>query len=79
MAYHFKMPMLVTNVGGLPEIVPHGKAGYVVPKDPKIISDSIIDFYTHDKKEIFNKGVIERKAIYSWTNLTTAFKAKIKK
>ena len=28
-AYHFERPMLVTNVGGLAEIVPHGKVGYV--------------------------------------------------
>ena len=28
-AYHFERPMLVTNVGGLAEIVPHNKVGYI--------------------------------------------------
>lgn len=32
-AYHFGTPMIVTPVGGLPEIVPDGKVGYVVEKD----------------------------------------------
>ena len=32
-AYHFGTPMIVSPVGGLPEIVPDGKVGYVVEKD----------------------------------------------
>ena len=34
LAYHFEKPMIVTRVGGLPEIVPHGKAGYVIDQSP---------------------------------------------
>ena len=37
-AYHFEKPMLVTDVGGLREIVPDGKCGYVVKPDPKEIA-----------------------------------------
>ena len=33
-AFHFEKPMLVTDVGGLKEIVPHGKCGYVVKPEP---------------------------------------------
>ena len=44
-AYHFEMPMLVTNVGGLPEIVPNGKVGYSVEPEAKVIADAISDFY----------------------------------
>jgi glycosyltransferase involved in cell wall biosynthesis len=35
-AYHFGKPMVVTNVGGLPEIVPDGKAG-MLPKSMRIL------------------------------------------
>lgn len=40
-AYQYDKPMIVTNVGGLPEIVPHGRAGFVVDKDPKQIANAI--------------------------------------
>jgi D-inositol-3-phosphate glycosyltransferase len=35
-AYHFEKPMLVTDVGGLREIVPEGKCGYVVKPEPGV-------------------------------------------
>ena len=38
-AYHFERPMLVTNVGGLSEIVPHDRVGYVCDINAKEISD----------------------------------------
>ena len=34
LAYHFEKPMIVTNVGGLPSLVPNEKAGLVVEPDP---------------------------------------------
>lgn len=72
MAYHFDKPMVVTNVGGLPEIVPHGKAGYVVPVDAMAIADSIVDFYENEKMEALSAGVREEKKRFSWRNLVTA-------
>src|SRR5690606_13449572 len=41
-AYHFGKPMIVTNVGGLPEIVPDGKVGYVVAPEPGEIAAAIL-------------------------------------
>ena len=38
LAYHFEKPMLVTNVGGLPDLVPEGKVGLVCEPDPKSIA-----------------------------------------
>jgi len=37
--------MLVTNVGGLKEIVPDGKCGYVVKPEPEFITEAMIDFF----------------------------------
>ena len=42
-AFHFEKPMLVTNVGGLGEIVHDGKMGYAVDPNPKAIADAIVD------------------------------------
>jgi len=66
MAYNFEKPMVVTNVGGLPEIVPHGKAGYVVEPHPQAISDAIVDFYEEEKEVEFALNVAEQKKRFSW-------------
>ncbi|MFZ1328095.1 MAG: glycosyltransferase, partial [Chitinophagaceae bacterium] len=45
LAYHFEKPMIVTNVGGLPALVPDGKAGLVTAPTPEAIADAILKFY----------------------------------
>ena len=66
MAYHFEKPMIVTKVGGLPEIVPDGEAGYVVEVDENAIAASIVRFFEEEKGEEMTKVVVERKALFSW-------------
>lgn len=66
MAYHFEKPMIVTKVGGLPEIVPDGEAGYVVEVDDNAIAASIVRFFEEEKGEEMTKVVVERKALFSW-------------
>ncbi len=68
-AYHFEKPMLVTNVGGLPEIVPHMRTGYVVEVDPRAIADGIVDFYNNDREADFKINCIEEKKKYTWETL----------
>tara|TARA_B100001142_G_scaffold330275_1_gene397556 strand:- start:38829 stop:39968 length:1140 start_codon:yes stop_codon:yes gene_type:complete len=65
-AYHFERPILVTDVGGLAEIVPHGRVGYVTSKEPVDIADSIIDFYKYNKEEEFTLNIIQEKERFSW-------------
>ena len=69
-AYHFERPMLVTNVGGLAETVPHGKVGYVVEPDAKEIADALVDFVDHRSEADFRDGILEEKAKYAWSNMT---------
>lgn len=71
-AYYFEKPMLVTDVGGLKEIVPDGKCGYVVKPEPMAISDAIADFFDNNKKELFTKGVKQEKERFSWDRMTSA-------
>jgi D-inositol-3-phosphate glycosyltransferase len=68
--YHFNKPMLVTNVGGLPEIIPHNVIGYVVEPDSKSIADAIYDFFTTDKKAIFETNILEEKKKFLWSAMT---------
>lgn len=64
--YHFEKPMLVTNVGGLPEIITHNKSGYVVDPKPEAIADAIDDFYANQKELLLKEGVKEDKKRFSW-------------
>ncbi len=65
-AYHFEKPMVVTDVGGLPEIVPNGKAGYVVKPEPAPIAHAISDFFTTGAEAKLLPGVREMKRKFSW-------------
>ncbi len=69
-AYHFNKPMIVTNVGGLPEIVPNKKCGYVVEQKPAEISNAIIDFYENNRQEEFKPFIELEKEKYEWQKLT---------
>lgn len=67
-AYHFLKPMLVTRVGGLPEIVPDGKVGYVADPDPASIAHSI-DRFALEQPD-FHEGLEREQQRYSWSVLT---------
>jgi glycosyltransferase involved in cell wall biosynthesis len=73
-AYHFEKPMVVTDVGGLREIVPDGSCGYVVKPDPLSIADAIADFLDNGRKEIFTENVKQEKVKYSWSRMTASIK-----
>lgn len=67
--YHFNRPMLVTNVGGLPEIVPHGQVGYVVEPDPHAIADALDDFYTNHREFKMRDNIKTEKKKYAWSEM----------
>jgi glycosyltransferase involved in cell wall biosynthesis len=69
-AYHFEKPMVVTDVGGLSEIVSDGKCGYVVIPEPESVADAIDDFFANKRKDFFVRGVKEEKAKFTWNKLT---------
>ena len=71
-AYHFERPMLVTDVGGLAEIVPHGKVGYVVKPEAGDIADALVDFVDNHSDADFSEGIQEEKTKYAWSNMTAA-------
>lgn len=72
MAYHFEKPMVVTRVGGLPEIVPHGEAGYVVDKDPAAIARAICDYFQNDRQAALTASMLVHKQKYSWDVMVDA-------
>jgi len=75
MAYHFEKPMVVTKVGGLSEIVPHGKAGYVVDVNAKAIADAIVDFFENNRAAAMEAGVREEKKRFEWSTMVEGIEA----
>ena len=65
-AYHFEKPMIVTNVGGLKEIVPDGKAGYVTDVSAPAIADAILKFFQPNSIPNLHENLLEEKRKYTW-------------
>jgi len=71
-AYHFNKPMLITDVGGLAEIVPNGKTGYVVPPDPAAVANAIVDYYEEHREQEFAANAAVEKLKYTWGRMVEA-------
>jgi glycosyltransferase involved in cell wall biosynthesis len=69
LAFHFEKPMIVTRVGGLPEIVRHGEEGYVVDVDAAAIAEAIVDFFEHERQSEMTRNVRVGKARYGWDQM----------
>lgn len=65
--YHFNKPMLVTQVGGLAEIVPDGKVGYVTQVDEQSVANALLDFFNNNREADFSNQVKIEKNKYSWS------------
>ena len=68
-AYHFEKPMIVTNVGGLPEIVSDGVSGYVVPPEAEAIAAAMKDFFDQGRSAVMIEGVKVEKKRFGWEYL----------
>lgn len=68
LAMHFDLPMIVTDSGGLKEIVKDKESGLVVEKTPESIATGIVTYFTQEK-EHFVKAVRQQKLTYSWLNM----------
>ncbi len=71
LAYHFEIPMIVTNVGGLPAFVPHGKAGLVCEPSAASIADAMQQMLQTGTVQ-FIPQLREEKNKYSWSKMTEA-------
>lgn len=69
-AYGFDKPVVVTNVGGLPEVVLDGKTGYVVqPESPQQIAEAVMRFYEQNKAAEFEENVKQEAYRYDWDRM----------
>lgn len=68
LSMYFELPMIVTNAGGLSEMVIDGVTGLVVEKTPLSIADGIIAFFERGKN-YFIPGIIQQKKQFSWSSM----------
>lgn len=71
-AYHFGRPMLVTNVGGLAEIVPDGEVGYVTDVNADAVANALVDFFENDRERGFAEAAKEKSSDFSWSTMVKA-------
>lgn len=69
-AYQFNCPMIVTQTGGLPEMVKHDYVGYVVQPDEHEIRKAIDRYFGENKEEEFRSHVTTEKEKFSWSSFT---------
>lgn len=70
-AYAFDKPVIVTTVGGLPDVVQDGKTGFVVPPgDPEALAGAVITFFLENRGADMAAGVADIKERFSWKRCT---------
>ena len=72
-AFHFEKPMLVTNVGGLGEIVHDHQMGYACEPTAEAIAEDLRDYFTNNRQTAYTEYLRKEKTKYAWSNMTRAF------
>lgn len=72
-AYNYDLPVVTTEVGGLPEVVHDGVTGFLVPTEDSVkLAEATIRFFDENLASTLSKGIAEEKHKYSWDNLASA-------
>jgi glycosyltransferase involved in cell wall biosynthesis len=74
LAYHFEIPMIVTNVGGLPSLVPDKKVGLVSEPNAESIAEKVKEYFDLGE-DYFLPHLREEKKKYSWEAMIDAITA----
>ena len=72
-AYNYDLPVVTTNVGGLPEVVHDGRTGFIVPpQDSAALAAAITRYFREDRAADFGAAVKIEKKKYSWEQMAEA-------
>ena len=64
-AYHFNMPVVASNVGGLPENIQNNETGIICEPSPESIANGIINYFDSDLF-IYKENIEQYKKQYTW-------------
>jgi glycosyltransferase involved in cell wall biosynthesis len=69
-AYHFELPVMVTDVGSLKQAVDHNQSGMIIPKaESKLIAEKMIEFFNSGQSKDFIQNIKRYKEQNSWKHL----------
>lgn len=72
-SYHFNLPVIIADTGGLKEMVEDGKTGLVISSStPELIVNAVKKYFVEGLKEKSQPNIREYKKKYSWDNLAKA-------
>ncbi len=72
-AYHFDLPLIATDTGGLKEAIQHGKTGIIVAHpDAGLIAGSVETYFSENNKPKFREEIKILKGRLSWNGLADA-------
>ena len=74
-AYNFSLPMIVTRVGGLPEIVPDGRVGLVCEPNADSIATAMQQIYSGDTLSVMRENFAEERKRFSWAAMCDKLEA----
>ena len=64
------LPVITTNVGGLPDVVKNGETGFIVPsEDANALSNAIVSYFEGNKESEFQANIKKQKDIFSWDKM----------
>jgi glycosyltransferase involved in cell wall biosynthesis len=69
-SYHFGVPVISTDVGGLREVIEPFHAGIVIDKpDSQLLHEAILRYFNDNLQENFSRNIHQFKAKYTWDSL----------
>ncbi len=78
-SFGFEKPVIVTNVGGLPDVVTDNVTGYVIePFKPQLIAEKIIDFYGNNREKTFEEGIKKEAYRFDWEYMVKSIESLLK-
>lgn len=69
-AYGFKKPVVVTDVGGLPDVVEDGETGYIVePEKPEALAEAVVRFFREEQAQKMQENIEKTAYRFSWERM----------
>ncbi len=73
-AYNFSTPMVVTRVGGLPEIVPDDRVGYLCDPTSESVAEALERIWSGDNIARFEENIATERQRFSWSAMCDSIK-----
>lgn len=72
-SYHFELPVIVTRVGGLDQMVEPFGTGLVIDEaNPELLKSAIIEYFEKDMKSACKSGISNYHNVHSWEAVAEA-------